>query len=111
MVFRTAGDVVIPIPENRVAKLAEATGKPVVLGIRPEHTMTVDPSFPTIPLKVADIEPLGPHTLAIGTAGTAPFTAQVSAGSRIAHDDVINVPIEPDKMHFFLKSTGEAIGR
>ena len=111
LAFRTADGVLVPIPSSRSGKLADAVGNPVVLGIRPEHTMTAVPSFPTIPVKVADVEPLGPHTLAIGTAGSAAFTAQVPAGSAIVHDDIINVPIDPEKMHFFLKSTGEAIGR
>ncbi|MEK1853787.1 MAG: sn-glycerol-3-phosphate ABC transporter ATP-binding protein UgpC [Phyllobacterium sp.] len=111
LVFRTIDGVAVPVPENRAAKLSDAAGKPVVLGIRPEHTIMVDPTFPTIPLKVADIEPLGPHTLAIGRAGTAAFTAQVPAGSPIGHDDIVNVPIDPAKMHFFLKGSGEAIGR
>ncbi|KXF75746.1 sugar ABC transporter ATP-binding protein [Paramesorhizobium deserti] len=111
LVFHADGGVAIPVPNGRAALVAEAIGQPVVLGIRPEHTMVADPSFPTVPLKIADIEPLGPHTLAIGKIGPAAFTAQVPAGTRIRPDDTISVPIDHEKMHFFLKSTGEAIGR
>jgi multiple sugar transport system ATP-binding protein len=73
--------------------------------------MTVDHSFPCVQLKVADVEPLGPHTLAIGKVAEAPFTAQVHAASKIGPDGVAEVPINPDKMHFFLTSTGESIDR
>jgi multiple sugar transport system ATP-binding protein len=109
--FRAGNDVRVPIPANRTQALTSAAGEEVVLGIRPEHTIIATGSFPTVPLKVADIEPLGPHTLAIGKTGTAPFTAQVAAGSPIRPDDVVNIPIDVERMHLFLKSTDEALGR
>ncbi|MCY1227839.1 hypothetical protein D9M72_401290 [compost metagenome] len=62
-------------------------------------------------LTVRDVEPLGPHTLALGKVGQAAFTAQVHAASRIGPDDQIEVPIEAAKIHFFLEETGKAIGR
>ncbi|NRQ16811.1 ABC transporter ATP-binding protein [Ensifer sesbaniae] len=109
--FRADGGVAIKIAESRAEKLGAFVGQTVVLGIRPEHTMAADPSAPTVRLTVRDIEPLGPHTLALGRIGPAAFTAQVYAASRIGPDDEIEVPIESEKMHFFLKETGVAIGR
>ncbi|TCA61180.1 sn-glycerol-3-phosphate ABC transporter ATP-binding protein UgpC [Rhizobium pisi] len=111
VVFRAEDDVAIPVPTDIVEHLSEGIGKAVVLGIRPEHTMTADPTFPTMRVHVADIEPLGPHTLAIGKAGASAFTAQIHASSRIRPEDTFDVPIDPEKMHFFLKSTGEALRR
>jgi multiple sugar transport system ATP-binding protein len=111
MQFIADGDVAVAIPENRAEKLGAYVGKAVVLGIRPEHTMATDANAPTVRLIVRDIEPLGPHTLALGRVGPAAFTAQVHAASRIGPDDQIAVPIETEKMHFFLKETGGAIGR
>jgi multiple sugar transport system ATP-binding protein len=109
LTFRADGDVNIRIPEQRAAILSAALGQPVVLGVRPEHTMTDDPAFPTIPVKVADIEPLGPHTLLIGQAGDAPFIAQVDVGTRVRPDDIFPAPVHPAKMHFFLKHSGQRI--
>ncbi|ARM90948.1 MULTISPECIES: ABC transporter ATP-binding protein [Rhizobium] len=109
VVFRADGDVAITVPARMVKHLSAGIGQAVVLGIRPEHTMTADPAFPTIRVHVADIEPLGPHTLAIGKAGASAFTAQIHAASRVRPEDMIDVPIDPEKMHFFLKSTGEAL--
>jgi len=111
LIFRAADGVAVPIPDDRAARFGTIAGQPVVLGIRPEHTMTSDPAFPAISVRVTDIEPLGPHTLAIGKTGTSAFTAQVHAASRIRPDDVISVPIDPQKMHFFLAGSGEAMGR
>ncbi len=109
VVFRADGDVAITVPARMVKHLSAGIGQAVVLGIRPEHTMTADPAFPTIRVHVADIEPLGPHTLAIGKAGASAFTAQIHAASRVRPEDMIDVPIDPEKMHFFLKATGEAL--
>ncbi len=109
VVFRAEGGVAIAVPAGVAEHVSAGIGQAVVLGIRPEHTMTADPAFPTIRVEVADIEPLGPHTLAIGKAGASAFTAQIHAASRVRPEDTIEVPIDPEKMHFFLKSTGEAL--
>ncbi|WP_043613527.1 ABC transporter ATP-binding protein [Ensifer sp. ZNC0028] len=111
LAFRAEGDVAITVPPARAEKLGAFAGKDVVLGIRPEHTMATDAAAPTVKLTVRDVEPLGPHTLALGRVGQGAFTAQVHAASRIDPDDQIEVPIEAEKMHFFLKETGKAIGR
>jgi multiple sugar transport system ATP-binding protein len=103
--FRTADGVAIPTP----LRSEIADGLAVVLGIRPEHTVAEGRDLPTVVLKVRDVEPLGPHTLVIGTVGGAPFTAQVPAHARIEPDDTIRVPINTDKMHLFRKDTGEAL--
>ncbi len=109
--FRADGDVAIAVPTPLAGRLSGAIGQAVVLGIRPEHTMAANAAFPQVKVRVADIEPLGPHTLAIGNVGPSAFTAQIHAASRVRPDDTIDVAIDPEKMHFFLKSTGEAIGR
>ncbi|OBZ95642.1 sugar ABC transporter ATPase [Pararhizobium polonicum] len=108
--FRAEGGVDITVPSDWAARLSTGIGQAVVLGIRPEHTMNTDPLFPNLRVHVADIEPLGPHTLAIGKVGPAAFTAQIHASSRVKPDDTIDVPVDPQKLHFFLKSTGDAFG-
>ena len=109
LVFRGEGDVAVAIPAVRSGPLEGVIGQPVVLGIRPEHTMITDPGAPTVTLQVRDIEPLGPHTLALGKVGSASFTAQVPANAPVAPENSISVPIDTSKVHFFLKSTGFAI--
>ncbi|MBK8161433.1 MAG: sn-glycerol-3-phosphate ABC transporter ATP-binding protein UgpC [Rhodospirillaceae bacterium] len=106
--FRAAG-FSIPIPAARHAAYAPHIGAKVVAGIRPEHTVSGGRLLPTIELKVRDVEPLGPHTLLIGTAGGAPFTAQVAAHTKAAADDTALIPIDAEKMHIFLKDGGAVI--
>lgn len=110
LMFRAADGIAITVPGSRAAALAPFVDQGVVLGIRPEHTVSIV-GAPMIAMHVRDVEPLGPHTLAIGRAGGAAFTAQVPADAKIKADDTIDVQIDPDKMHFFLKSSGEALPR
>ncbi|PWE53868.1 sugar ABC transporter ATP-binding protein [Metarhizobium album] len=110
-VFRGQDGVSVPIPAERVSALSPYAGQAVILGIRPEHTAPASGSDPSIKLKVTDIEPLGPHTLAIGKAGGAAFTAQMPANTRVGPDDSVDVQLDAQKMHFFLKSNGEALPR
>ncbi|KOF19571.1 sugar ABC transporter ATPase [Ensifer adhaerens] len=109
--FKADGGIAVNIPDARADKLGAFVGQAVVLGIRPEHTMSSEADAPKLTLQVRDIEPLGPHTLALGRVGQAAFTGQIHAASRVRPDDTIEVPIEAQKMHFFLKQTGMAIGR
>ena len=109
LTFRADGDVAIPLPSARLGRLQAAAGQQVVLGIRPEHTMNLAPGLPTIAVIVSDIEPLGPHTRAIGRVGETAFTAQVHAATRSRPDDVVDVPIDVDKIHIFDKVSGAAI--
>ncbi len=109
LVFQAADGFSVPITEARAAGVAAHVGQPVVLGIRPEHTGLTGAAM--VKLKVKDLEPLGPHTLAIGRAGGAPFTAQIPASSKINVDDTIDVAVDQHQLHLFLKSTGDAIGR
>ncbi|WP_374368896.1 ABC transporter ATP-binding protein [Dongia sp.] len=107
--FRAPGNVDISLPPSRVAAYQSAIGIPVVAGIRPEHTVTGQGAAAEVTLTVRDVEPLGPHTLLIGTLGDAAFTAQVAASMRAAPDDRVTVPIDIEKMHIFRKDTGDVI--
>jgi multiple sugar transport system ATP-binding protein len=107
--FRAEGGINIAIPAARQAAYGAHVGARVVVGIRPEHTVAAGKPQPMVELKVRDVEPLGPHTLLIGTAGGAPFTAQVAAHTKAAADDTALVPIDTDKMHLFRKDSGEVI--
>jgi multiple sugar transport system ATP-binding protein len=106
--FRAPGNVDIPLPARRAAAYESAIGIPVVAGIRPEHTVAGEGAA-SVTLTVRDVEPLGPHTLLLGTLGNAAFTAQVAASMRAAPDDQVTVPIDVAKMHVFRKDTGDVI--
>ena len=84
-------------------------GEPVILGIRPEHVAAASDASQTVTLKIRAVEPLGPHTLLIGTVGPVAFTAQMPASTRAEPDQLAPVPLDLDKMHLFRKDTGEVV--
>jgi multiple sugar transport system ATP-binding protein len=108
--FRGAGDVDIAIPAARAETAGHLVGKPVVLGIRPEHTLARNGGAASVRLTVRDVEPLGPHTLVIGRVGeTKLFTAQVSATAHYEPDEQVEILIDTARMHIFDKATGNAV--
>ncbi|MFB2551902.1 ABC transporter ATP-binding protein [Ensifer soli] len=109
LAFRGADGFVVPMAPERIAALEPHVGQKVTLGIRPEHTGLA--GAPSVKLKIKDLEPLGPHTLAIGRAGDAAFTAQIPAFARVGVDETIDVTIDPRQVHLFLASTGKALPR
>jgi multiple sugar transport system ATP-binding protein len=81
-----------------------------VLGVRPDHVLRQDaPMGSSVRLMVKDVEPLGPHTLVIGTVGAFPFTAQMPVGVAAAPDRMIDVALDLERTHLFDKVSGKAI--
>jgi len=108
LAFRS-GEAVLPLPSERQARFGAAAGKAVVLGIRPEHVAQGAPAGASVPLKVRAVEPLGPHTLLVGTVAGTPFTAQMPAATRADAEDVVPVPLDLSKMHLFDSGTGAVL--
>jgi multiple sugar transport system ATP-binding protein len=63
----------------------------------------------TIRLIVRDVEPLGPHMLAIGSVGRFPFTAQMPVGVAAAPDQSFEVALDLERAHLFDKATGQMV--
>jgi multiple sugar transport system ATP-binding protein len=96
------------VPAGRASALAGRVGSPVVLGIRPENTGEAR-NGAGAKLVVATVEPLGPHTLALGKiAGTA-VTVQLEAHARPAIGATVDVAFDMEKMHLFDPASGMAI--
>lgn len=103
--FVGEGDVCIPAPEY----MHDCLNQPVVLGIRSEHTGESDENGSRLRMNAVEIEPLGPHTLVIGTVGSERFTAQLAATTKVQPNDWLDVHIDLSKLHFFRGSDGLAI--
>jgi multiple sugar transport system ATP-binding protein len=100
----------LTIPKCRETACAGSLNKPVVLGIRPDHIACEGASSPSsVRMTVRDVEPLGPHTLVIGSVGGFSFTAQMSVGVKARPNQCFAVPLDLEKAHLFDKATGEII--
>lgn len=107
--FKSTDGMSLTMPKDKVADYKGSIGKPVVLGIRPEHVVSDRDCGANIEMIVRSIEPLGPHTLLIGTVGNSNFTAQMPAEIKVEPDDTISVPLDLSKAHLFDKQTGRTI--
>jgi multiple sugar transport system ATP-binding protein len=110
LVFTGPADTQLTIPKCHETAYAGSLGKPVVLGIRPDHIAHNGASTASsIRMTVKDVEPLGPHTLVIGSVGGFAFTAQMPVGVKARPDESFAVPLDLEKAHLFDKTTGEII--
>lgn len=114
LVFTEPSGAELMLPKSRDNAYAGHLGKPVVLGVRPDHVARDNgrdgaPQDSVIRLMVKDVEPLGPHTLVIGSLGRCPFTAQMPVGVAAEPDHPFEVALDLDKAHLFDRASGEVI--
>jgi multiple sugar transport system ATP-binding protein len=100
--FRSAGDVVWPLPPQGNGQ----DGSPAVYGVRPEH-LTL--SANGIPATIQVIEPTGSETHIIAKVGGTPlvctFRERITAGP----GDTIGLMPDPAQVHLFHEGTGQRL--
>jgi sn-glycerol 3-phosphate transport system ATP-binding protein len=86
---------------------AEA-GRPVTLGLRPEHLRVATPERSALRLQVTLVEELGADTLVHGAFGngTAAVTVRVPGISKVRAGDRLPLTVAPQHMHLFDAETG-----
>jgi hypothetical protein len=78
--------------------------------VRPDCILRENaPAGCSIQMIVKDVEPLGPHTLVIGSVSRAPFTAQTRVGIAAEPYRPFEVALDLERAHLFDKSTGQVI--
>ncbi|MBN2021593.1 MAG: ABC transporter ATP-binding protein [Pirellulales bacterium] len=110
-----ADAIVLDLPAPQLECLADRSGQPVVLGIRPEHVALVSAGGSpaergTIPGRVEHVERLGPDTWVRVRVGAQCLTIRAGpAGSRqLAPGQGVALAFPTDRLHFFDPATGKA---
>jgi ABC-type sugar transport system ATPase subunit len=89
---------------DRWRGLAQWSGRPVVLGVRPEHLRFGDAAAGAseVPIAVTVVEPLGTRMDVVGTtaAGTS-VTARLDGSLDLAPGDRPVLRVRPDDLHLF----------
>jgi multiple sugar transport system ATP-binding protein len=85
---------------------AEATGRPAVYGIRPEH-LHLSPDG--IPLRVMAVEPTGSETLVVVEHGDHQLTALLRERVSLRRDEIIHLRPDAGMVHLFDKATGKRL--
>jgi len=111
--FRTAG-MKLRIPDSRSGLLAAHTGRPVVLGIRPEDLSEYDLAPAQIPemsalCRVEVVEPMGNEIFVYLANGGESLVARMNVQSRPSVRADYRVQFDMNKAHFFMAESEEAI--
>lgn len=102
------GGLRLSVPASRKAEVQAYRGKPVALGLRPEH-IVADSGENTVDARVELVEPLGSETLALLRIGDANVTGRFSPESGIKGGDVVRVSLALDRMKLFDADQGLAL--
>ena len=98
----TLGSQRLPLPPGEAQRLGDRAA--VVFGIRPEH-MRHSAHEASLTLTPEAIEPLGAHTLLLGTAEGQKVTAQVDPRFPAAEGQPATVTLDMTQAHFFDPAT------
>jgi multiple sugar transport system ATP-binding protein len=116
----TSGDSVLVIPIGARLATRLATGRRVVMGVRPEDIAVTQPTslgsasgadstIVAVPARIDLIEPLGNETLVHATAGSHALTARSLDRVLPEVGATVRLAIEPAKLHWFDQPTGDRI--
>jgi multiple sugar transport system ATP-binding protein len=105
----------LALPSALAAEAARASGKAVIVGIRPEH-LTAGPvggalAADSLTATVELAEPLGHEQLLHLRAGGVAFTVRGAPGARPAAGSLVAVRMAPERLHLFDAATGVSLRR
>ncbi len=92
--------------------LASHRGRPITLGIRPEHLKIATDGTGEVRLKVDVVEELGADTLVHGHFGSddTGLTARLPGARNIKAGEVLGLSVEPGQVHAFDAESGASLG-
>jgi multiple sugar transport system ATP-binding protein len=102
----------LPIPEVRRRLAQAASGRPIELGLRPEHLRpgeAREPGDVAVDAQVEVVEPLGSETLTWLTIGGRSMTGRFPPEVRAHPGERVRVTLSLARMHLFDRETGAAI--
>lgn len=107
------GALRVPVPPEFNAGFAAYTGKPVILGLRPEDFYApASPGFVPVDVKVSAVEALGPETVLVSEIpGGAEISARLGREFSARIGSTQRLYIDPRQMYLFDPETTSAIPR
>ena len=104
---------VLAIPPQRFNRYAAFNGRPMTLGIRPEHlTETHDVEKPGVQRMNANVdvvEPMGMETLVHFYVDGEALTARVNPETHAAPNEVLPLAVDMNQMHLIEPETGKVV--
>jgi len=101
-----AGDLSMRLPGDHARAIA-AKGRPVTIGIRPEHLGIVAAGAGVTNAKVELLEAVGPVTYVDLTVGTRSLRASVGGSQRYQIGEEVGLDVQTDAIHYFDGESGQ----
>ncbi|MEM7615920.1 MAG: sn-glycerol-3-phosphate ABC transporter ATP-binding protein UgpC [Pseudomonadota bacterium] len=99
----------LPLPD--LPELRHDAGRPIVVGLRPEHTVIHQQAENAVPIELDLIETLGSEALLHTTVAGKPFVIKTETQGDISHlDQVTGFTIPPALIKVFDKTSGLVMG-
>lgn len=103
----------LPVPPALGERLFQSTGRPVVLGIRPEHIhdkklTTPFPGSEVLNVKIEIVEPVGPETILHTMCESVKLIACVDNKTEAMHGMSMDLILDMNQIHIFDKESGKA---
>ena len=112
--FRLAADPAVEIPVGGAGGGGAVAGRPLVLGVRPEHlevTAGAAGGADAFVAVVDLVEPLGHEALVHLRAGDVELTARVAGGGGLRMGEPAAVRVDPAHVHLFDAGDGAIVAR
>ncbi len=114
LVFRQA-DLLLYLPEAKVAAVKGKINKPVTLGIRPDYISIMKGSQPegegSVATKAELVETLGSETLVTATVAESLLIAKAPGVADVSFGDAVILHFDLEGAHLFDSETGECLTR
>ncbi len=113
MRVRVADNIVLPVPPTRVSRYRAVVGKPLILGLRPEHITeprnggAAEGREFTVTLDV--VEPLGMETMVFFTVAGTEVCSRVEPSSAAGAGEQMRLHADMNHMHLIDPVTGAVI--
>ena len=113
-IYVDGGNFRLSIPEDLQDRYRAWVNREVVFGIRPEHindrAFVMDFSGKVEIKALVDVlEPIGSEIILIATVGKYQIVAKIDSHTKASLHQPIELAVDMNKMHLFVKDTGEVI--
>jgi len=113
LVVKVTDQIMLPVPPSRRDRYAKHKGKPMVLGLRPEHLFeyheTGKPGWTRVDLPVDVVEPMGMETMVHFFVGADPVCARVDPATHAAPGEMLPLTADLNQMHLMEADTGKVV--
>jgi multiple sugar transport system ATP-binding protein len=105
--------LVLPIPPSRVDRYGPYKGRPMVLGLRPEHLFEYHesgrPGWTRVELPVDVVEPMGMETMVHFFIDGAPICARVDPATHAEPGEMLPLTADLNQMHLMEPDSGRVV--